>query len=126
METTRDVREQRAALYAALVAYLEKLFLEKDRTHYASRRWWRAILIGYPKISAAVLLLFTIYFMLCKNPEYDLDVLRILLTLPVGYITFMILMGNIVFEKNTRRDRLRMLHSILEPTFCIALLSLLT
>ena len=127
METTRDVREQRVALYTALVAYLEKLFLEKDRTHYASRRWWRAILIGYPKISAAVLLLFTIYFMLRKNPEYDSDVLRILLTLPVGYITFMILMGNIVFEKkSTRRGRLRMLHSILEPTFCIALLSLLT
>jgi hypothetical protein len=76
METTRDVREQRAALYGALVAYLEKLFLDRDRTHYASRRWWRTILIGYPKISAAVLLLLTIYFMLRKNPEYDFDVLR--------------------------------------------------
>jgi len=113
-------------LYAALVAYLEKLFHEKDRTHYVSSRWWRAILIGYSKISAAVLLLFNIYFILRTNPKYDLDVLKALLTLPVGYIIFMILIGDIVFEKNTRSDHLMMLHFILEPTFCIVLLSLLT
>ena len=86
-------------MYAALVAYLEKLFHEKDRTHYVSSRWWRAILIGYSKISAAVLLLFNIYFILRTNPKYDLDVLKALLTLPVGYIIFMILIGDIVFEK---------------------------
>jgi hypothetical protein len=107
METTRDVREQRVALYAALMAYLEKLFLEKDGTHYASRRWWQAILIGYPKISAAVPLLLTIYFMLRKNPEYDFDVLKILLTLPVGYIIFMALMGKVVFEEKYKERALK-------------------
>jgi len=107
METTRDDRKQRVALYAALVAYLEKLFLEKDRTHYVSRRWWRAFLIGYSKISAAVLLLFTIYFMLRTNPKYDLDVLKVLLTLPVGYIIFMILVGDIVFEKKYKKRSLK-------------------
>ena len=103
MGTTRDVREQRAVLYFALINYLEKLFLEKDRTHYASRRWWRAILIGYPKISMAILLLFTIYFTLRTNPEYDFDVLKVLLVLPVGYIIYIIWMGQFVFNKKYKK-----------------------
>jgi hypothetical protein len=127
METTRDVREQRAALYAALVAYLEKLFLEKDRTHYESKRWWRAILIGYPKFSVASILVLTIYFTFRKNSVYASEVLSLLLALPLGYIAFIMLMGkNAYLGKHTGREHLMMRHFILGLTFYIALLSSLT
>ena len=99
METTRDVREQRAALYAALVAYLEKLFLEKDRTHYASRMWWRAILIGYPKLAITVSLLVTIYFMLRTNSKYDFTVILLLAALTLAYFLFIMLIGQFVFSQ---------------------------
>ncbi len=93
MKTARDVQGKRAALYAALANYTERLFLEKDKTHYVSKSWWRAILIGYIKLSTAILLLFTIYLILRIKPEYDFTVLKILLTLPVLYIAFTILTG---------------------------------
>ena len=99
METTRDVREQRVALYAALVAYLEKLFLEKDRTHYASRRWWRAILIGYPKLAITISLLVAIYFLLRANPKYDFTISLIVSSLSLAYFLFIMLIGRFVFSQ---------------------------
>jgi len=99
METTRDVQEQRAALYAALVAYLEKLFLEKDRTHYASKRWWRAILIGYPKLAITVSFLVTIYLMLRTNSKYDFTVILLLVALTLAYFLFVMLIGQFVFSQ---------------------------
>jgi len=135
MGTARDVREQRAVLYVALMNYLEKLFLEKDRTHYASRRWWRAILVGYSKISVATLLLFTIYFMLRTNPEYDFEVLKVLLTLPAGYIISTIWMGQLVFKKKYKKRsfkyapfylRAYFLHSAVEFAYLRCFNSLLT
>jgi hypothetical protein len=93
METTRAVREQRVALSAALVAYLEKLFLEKDRTHYASKRWWRAILIEYPKVVLVSSLLATIYFMLRTDPAYDVTIIALSAFIPVMYFAFIALGG---------------------------------
>jgi hypothetical protein len=106
METTRDVREQRAALYAALVAYLEKLFIEKDRTHYASRRWWRAILVGYPKFAMVIALLLTIYFLLRTNPKYDFTVFLLLSSLLLAYFAFIMLMGQPVFSQTYKNRSL--------------------
>jgi hypothetical protein len=135
MEMTRDVREQRVALYAALVAYLEKLFLEKDKTHYVSRRWWRAILIGYPKISLVVLSLQTIYFIFRTNPEYDFAVLKILLALPVVYIVLTILIGQDIFAKKYKNTKIKyapfylrayFLHSAVEFAYLRCFNSLLT
>ena len=136
MRATQGVQEQRAALYAALLAYLEKLFIAKDRTHYASRRWWRAILIGYPKLSVIAILLFNIYyFTFRKNPEYDPYVMKILLALPVGYIIFIILMGNTLFEKKYKERSLKdapfyirayFLHSAIEFAYLRCFNSLLT
>ena len=63
-----------------------------------------------------------------KNPEYDFDVLKILLTLPVGYIIFMVLMGKIVFEKKYKERALKdapfylrayFLHSAVEFAYLI-------
>jgi len=99
METTRDIREQRAALYAALVAYLEKLFLEKDRTHYASRRWWRAILIKLPKLSIIISLIAATYSMLQPNPRYGATVIIILSVLPIAYFMFIFLGGPALFSR---------------------------
>jgi len=135
METTRDVREQRVALYAALVAYLEKLFLEKDRTHYESKRWWRAILIGYPKFSVASILVLTIYFTFRKNAVCDSKVLSLLLALPLGYIAFIMLMGKNVFrqtyEERSLNDapfylRAYFLHSAVEFAYLRCFNSFLT
>jgi hypothetical protein len=106
METTRDVREQRAALYAALVAYLEKLFLEKDRTHYESKRWWRAILIGYPNFAIASILVLAIYFMFRRSSVYAPDVLTLLLALSLGYIVFIMSMGKNVFRQKYKERSL--------------------
>jgi hypothetical protein len=104
METTRDIREQRAALYAALVAYLEKLFLEKDRTHYESKRWWRAILIGYPNFAVASILVVAVYFTFRKKSVYESEVLSLLLALSLGHIAFIMLMGKNVFRQ-TYKER---------------------
>ena len=106
METTRDVRERRAALYAALVAYLEKIFLEKDRTHYESKRWWRAILIGYPKFSVASILVLTSYFTFRKNSVYGSEILSLLLALTLGYIAFIMLMGKNAFRQKYKERSL--------------------
>jgi hypothetical protein len=99
METTRNVREQRAALYAALVAYLEKLFLEKDRMHYASRRWWRAILIQYPKLAIIVSLIAATYAVLQSNPKYSATVTIILAVLSIAYFMFIFLGGAALFSR---------------------------
>jgi hypothetical protein len=106
METTRDVREQRAALYAALVAYLEKLFLEKDRTHYESKKWWRAILIGYPNFAIASILVLAIYFMFRRSSVYAPDVLTLLLALSLGYIVFIMSMGKNAFRQKYKERSL--------------------
>ena len=135
METTRDVREQQVALYAALVAYLEKIFLEKDRTHYESKRWWRAILIGYPKFSVASILVLTIYFTLRKNSVYDSEFLSLLLALPLGYIVFIMLMGKDGFRQTYKERsfddapfylRAYFLHSAVELAYLRRFNSLLT
>jgi hypothetical protein len=99
METTRDLRQHRAVLYAALVAYMEKLFHEKDRTHYESKRWWRDILIGYPKFAMASLLVLAIYFTFHKKYLYDSELLSLLFALSLGYIAFIMLMGKNVSRK---------------------------
>jgi hypothetical protein len=104
MRATRGVQEQRAALYAALWAYLEKLFIEKDRTHYASRKWWRAILIGYTKFAMAILLVFVIYFTFSKKYLYNSELLSLLLALSLVYITFIMLMSKNV-SKQTYKER---------------------
>jgi len=136
MRVTQGFQEQRAALYAALLAYMEKLFIEKDRTHYASRRWWRAILTGYPKLSVATILLFTIYyFIFRKDPEYDSYVMKRLLALPVGYVVFIFLMGNTLFKKKYKERALKdapfyikayFLHSAVEFAYLRCFNSLLT
>ncbi len=113
METTREVRGQRVLLYAALATYLKKLFLEKDREHYASKRWWRAILIGYPRFAMASILVFAIYFTFRKKFFYDSELLPLLLALSLGYITFIMLMGKSVF-KQTYKER-----SLIEAPFYI-------
>jgi len=111
METTRELRQHRAVLYAALVAYLEKIFHEKDRTHYESKRWWRAILIGYPKFAMASLLVFAIYFTLSKKYLYGSELLSLLLALSLGHIAFIMLMGNNV-SRQTYKAR-----SLIEAPF---------
>ncbi len=136
MRVTRGVQEQRAALYAALLAHLEKIFIEKDRTHYASRRWWRAILIGYPILSVAIILLFAIYyFIFHEDSEYDDYVMKTLLALPVGYIMFIILMGNALFERKYKERSLNdapfylrayFLHSAIEFAYLRCFNSLVT
>ena len=135
METTRDVREQGAALYAALVAYLEKLFLEKDRTHYASRRWWRAILIGYPKLAITISLLVAIYSLLRTNPKYDFTVIILLAASTLAYFVFMMSMGQFVFGQMYKNRSLMeapfylrayFLHSAVEFAYLRCLNSFLT
>jgi len=106
METTRDVREQRAALYAALVAYLEKLFLEKDKTHYESKRWWRAILIKLPKLSIIISLIAATYSMLQPNPRYGATVIIILSVLPIAYFMFIFLGGSALFSRTYKNRSL--------------------
>ena len=107
METTRDVREQRVALYAALVAYLEKIFLEKDRTHYASRIWWRAILIKFPKLAIIISLIAAIYSMLQPNPRYGATVTITLSVLPVAYFMFIFLGGAALFSRTYNNRSLK-------------------
>jgi len=106
METTRDVREQRVALYAALMAYLEKLFLEKDRTHYASRRWWRAILIKFPKLAIIVSLIATTYSMFQTNPKYGATIAIILSILPLAYFGLIFLGGSALFSRTYKNRSL--------------------
>ncbi len=106
METTRDVRAQRVALYAALVAYLEKLFHEKDRTHYASKRWWRAILIKYPTLGIIISLIAVIYSQWHQNPKYDSTIAIILSVIPLAYFTFIFLGGPMCLAKHTRNAHL--------------------
>jgi len=99
METTREVQAKRVVLYAALATYLEKLFLEKDREHYASKRWWHAILIEYPKLSIIIGLLLMIYFLFRTNPEYDTTVVIVLSVIPLAYWVLLFLGGPSMFSK---------------------------
>jgi len=99
MRGTQGVQEQRAALYAALLAYLEKLFIEKDRTQYASRRWWRAILIGYPSLSIIISLIATTYTIFEPNPKYGATIAIILSILPLAYFGFIFLEGAALFSR---------------------------
>jgi len=93
METTREVQAKRVALYVALATYLEKLFLEKDREHYTSKKWWHAILIEYPKRSIIIGLLLMIYFLFRTNPEYDTTVIIVLSVIPLAYWVLLFLGG---------------------------------
>jgi hypothetical protein len=117
METTRDLRQHRVVLYAALVAYLEKIFLEKDRTHYESKRWWRAILIELPKLSIIISLIAAAYSMLQPNPRYVVTVTIILSTIPIAYFIFIFLVGHTIIA------HLRKCRFTSEPTFYIVLSS---
>jgi hypothetical protein len=103
MEMTRDVREPRVALYAALVAYLEKLFLEKDRTHYASKRWWRAVLIECPKVVLVSSLIATIYFILRTDPAYDVTIIALSAAIPVMYFAFIALGGHSMYSQTYKK-----------------------
>jgi hypothetical protein len=86
-------------LYAALVAYLEKLFLEKDRMHYASRRWWRAIIIQYPKLAIIVSFIAATYAVLQSNPKHSATVTIILAVLSIAYFMFIFLGGAALFGR---------------------------
>jgi len=93
MKTLLEAMEQRVAFYAALVRYMTQLFIEKDRVHYASKRWWRDILIGVPKVALANALLATVYFMLRTDPSYDIIISILLAAQPLAYFTFVALNG---------------------------------
>jgi hypothetical protein len=93
-------------LYAALLAYLEKLFLEKDRMHYASRRWWRAILIQYPKLAIIVSLIAATYSMFQPNPKYGATIAIILSILPLAYFGLIFLGGSALFSRTYKNRSL--------------------
>jgi len=135
METTREVQAKRVVLYAALATYLEKLFLEKDREHYASKKWWHAILIEYPKLSIIIGLLLMVYFLFRTNPEYDTTVTIILCVIPVAYFVLLLLGGPSVFSKTYKNNpltkapfylRAYFLHSAIEFAYLRCFNSLLT
>jgi len=135
METTHDVRQHRAVLYAALAAYLEKLFLEKGRTHYASKRWWRAVLVGYLNLVAFIGWLLTIYFLLFTNSKYDVAIILLLLALTIAYSAFITLKAQSVFNQTYKKRSLMeapfylrayFLHSAIELAYLRRFNSLLT
>jgi hypothetical protein len=97
MRKTREIEAKRTTLYAALANYLEKLFLEKDKQHYTSKKWWNAILVEYPKLSLIVGLSLVTYFMLRTNPKYDTAVVAILSVIPLVYLVLLFLGGSSVF-----------------------------
>jgi hypothetical protein len=135
METTREVQAKRVALYAALATYLEKLFLEKDKEHYASKKWWHAILIEYPKLFIIISLLLFIYFLLRTNPKYDTTVIIVLSVIPLAYFVLLFLGGPSVFSKTYKTRplteapfylRAYFLHSAIEFAYLRCFNSLLT
>jgi hypothetical protein len=135
MRITQGTQGKRLALYAALATYIEKLFLEKYKTHYLSKGWWQSTLIVYAKLLVAILLLFTIYLTLRANPKYDSTVLKILFTLPVTYIAFTILIGKNRFGQTYKSKALSdapfylrayFLHSAVELAYLTRFNSLLT
>jgi len=135
METTREVQAKRVALYVALATYLEKLFLEKDREHYASKKWWHTIIIEYPKLSIIISLLLMVYFLLRTNPKYDKTVTTVLCVIPVAYFVLLLLGGPSVFSKTYKNNpltkapfylRAYFLHSAIEFAYLRCFNSLLT
>jgi len=135
METTRELRKHRVVLYAALVAYLEKLFHEKDRTHYASKRWWRAVLIECPKVVLVSSLVATIYFILRTDPTYDFTIIVLSSFIPVMYFAFIALWGHSMYSQTYKKQPLTeapfyikayFLHSAVEFAYLRCFNSLLT
>jgi hypothetical protein len=135
MRATRGVQEQGAALYAALLAYLEKLFIAKDRTHYASRRWWRAILIGYPSLSIIISLIATTYTIFQTNPKYVATIAIILSIIPLAYFGLIFLRGAALFSRTYKNRSLTeapfylrayFLHSAVEFAYLICFNNLVT
>jgi hypothetical protein len=135
MGTTRAIRGQRAVLYAALAAYLGKLFLRKDREHYTSKKWWRAILIEYHKLAIIVSLLLTIYSLLRTNSTYDTAIITILASIPLTYFLVLFLGGPSVFNKTYKNRpfteppfylRAYFLHSAVEFAYLRCFNSLVT
>jgi len=135
MGTTREVQAKRVVLYAALVTYIEKLFIEKDREHYASKKWWHTIIIEYPKLSIIISLLLMVYFLLRTNPKYDNTVTIVLCVIPVAYFLLLLLVGPSVFSKTYKNNpltkapfylRAYFLHSAIEFAYLRCFNSLLT
>jgi len=104
MRTIVEVLEQRVAFYAALVRHMTQLFIEKDRVHYASKKWWRDILIEVPKIALANALLVTAYFLLRTDPSHDVIISILLAAQPLAYFTFVALRGYYIYSK-TYKER---------------------
>jgi len=135
METARDLGQHRAFLYVALAAYLKKIFLEKDKTHYASKRWLRAVIVGYLNLVGFIGWLLTIYFLLRTNSKYDVTIIFLLLALALVYSVFITLKAQFVFHQ-TYKNRSSMevpfyigayfLHSAIEFAYLRCFNSLLT
>jgi hypothetical protein len=72
--------------------------------HYTSKRWWRAILIGYPNFVIASILALAIYFTLRKKSVFDSEFLLLLFALSLGYVAFIMFMGKNAFRQ-TYKER---------------------
>jgi hypothetical protein len=99
MKTLIEDLEQRVAFYAALARYMAQLFIEKDRVHYASKKWWRDILIEFPKSALASALLLTTYFLVRIDPSYDFIISILLAVQPLAYFIFVALRGYYIYIK---------------------------
>jgi hypothetical protein len=99
METTRDIRRPRLAIFAALAEHFEDIFREKAKEHYVNYKWFLLLFPGYLIYVMISSLVLYIYLLIYGVHKYDFKPLTLTVYSQIYYLIFILLMGRQMLRK---------------------------
>jgi hypothetical protein len=99
METTRDIRRPRPAIFAALTEYFEDIFREKAKEHYVNHKWFLLLFPGYLIYVLVSSLVMYIYLLIYEVPQDDFTDLGLTFYTQICYLIFILLRGRQILRK---------------------------
>jgi len=99
METTRDIRKPRPAIFAALAEYFEDIFREKAKEHYVNHKWFLLLFPGYLIYVLVSSLVMYIYLLIYEVPQDDFTAVGMTVYTQIYYLIFILLRGRQILRK---------------------------
>ncbi len=99
METTRDIRKPKLAIFAALTEYFENIFREKTKEHHVNYKWFLLLFPGYIIYVVFSSLLMYIYLLIYNVDDDDFTYVNITVSTQIYYLIFILLRGRPILRK---------------------------
>ena len=99
METTRDIRKPRPAIFAALAEYFEDIFRKKAKEHYVNHKWFLLLFPGYLIYVLVSSFVMYIYLLIYEVPQDDFTAVGLTFYTQIYYLIFILLRGRQILRK---------------------------